>query len=237
MAKKIKTYEHIIKKYNIDVGHQYFVEVPDMRGSVGLADLFAELNFNKGAEIGVGWGEYSEILCKANPNLHLYAVDAWKLSAYPKGFQEDSVTGGYTNFDVGTQEFWEGWHKESVKRLSPYNCTIIRKLSMDALADFEDNSLDFVYLDAGHDFMNFTFDLHHWKDKVRVGGILAGHDYCGFPTHKMIHVKGALKSYMPYYHMLPVFTLSRRSDLVKSGYLIRRDLYGNWFYVKSDKCL
>ena len=228
------TFDYIIKKYNINVGRQYFVEIPEMGGSVGLANLFAELKFNKGAEIGVGTGEYSEVLCKANPSLHLSAVDSWELDAHPKGYFDNSVATGHSPSASLKQEFWDGWYEESVKRLAPYNnCTIVRKRSMDALADFEDNSLDFVYIDAGHDFLNFTLDLHHWKDKVRVGGILAGHDYSSFPGYKNIHVKEVLTTYVQCYGMLPIFTMSRRSDLVKSGQLMRRDLYGNWFWVKN----
>lgn len=225
----MNTYDYIIDKYDINVGRQYLVEIPDMKGSLELADLFKELNFNKGVEVGVGTGEYAEVLCKANPNLHLSAVDAWDINAMPKVLNEYQVETGHAHPDTLKQKFWEGWYKDSVKRLASYNCTIIRKLSMDALEDFEDNSLDFVYLDAGHDFPNFTLDLHYWKDKVRVGGILAGHDYMRFKSYKMVHVQGVLREYMPYYGMLPVFTLSRRHDA------LRRDLYGNWFWVKREE--
>lgn len=39
------------------------------------------------------------------------------------------------------------------------------------------HSLDFVYLDARHDYESVVEDLEAWFDKVRPGGILAGHDY------------------------------------------------------------
>jgi hypothetical protein len=37
--------------------------------------------------------------------------------------------------------------------------------------------MDFVYIDARHDYESVKEDLHAWFDKVRPGGILAGHDY------------------------------------------------------------
>jgi len=37
--------------------------------------------------------------------------------------------------------------------------------------------LDFVYLDARHDFDSVTEDLTLWFPKLRWAGILAGHDY------------------------------------------------------------
>ena len=85
----MNTFEYIIKKYNINVGHQYVIEIPNM-GSPELAELFTELKFNVGAEIGVWQGEFSEILCKANPKLHLYSIDSWDISVYEKGFLEQS---------------------------------------------------------------------------------------------------------------------------------------------------
>ena len=216
------TFRYIVNKYNINVGHQYIIEIPNM-GSPALAKLFAELQFDKGAEIGVETGFFSEILCKANPNLHLYSIDAWDVSVYEEGFLEQShPLPGATK-----QSYFEGTYNEAVKRLSPYNCTIIRKTSMEAVKDFENNSLDFVYLDAGHDFLNFTLDIHFWKNKVRPGGIISGHDYMRFPSYKGIHVREALYAYARSYQMLPFFVLPRTR--IKP----RRDLYGNWFLVKK----
>ena len=215
------TLDYVINKYNLKIGHQYSLEIPDM-GSPQLAELFAELKFTEGAEVGVLNGDYSEILCKANPNLHLYSIDSWKTDSYPEGFLEQShpLVGGET------QKYFDDAYATAVKKLSPYNCTVIRKTSMDAVKDFKDNSLDFVYLDAGHDFLNFTHDLHYWKDKVKVGGIIAGHDYMRFKRYKMIHVKQVLEAYVYSYRMFPLFILPRRHGHP------RRDAYGNWFLIK-----
>ena len=43
----MNTYDFIIDKYKINVGHQYTVDVEGMVGSVALSKLFAELKFNK----------------------------------------------------------------------------------------------------------------------------------------------------------------------------------------------
>jgi SAM-dependent methyltransferase len=57
---------------------------------------------------------------------------------------------------------------------------------------FEDGSLDFVYLDASHDYASVRSDLLSWYRKVRPGGIMAGHDYLdgtqkgpGQPVHRV----------------------------------------------------
>jgi len=40
-----------------------------------------------------------------------------------------------------------------------------------------DNSLDFVYIDAGHEYEDIKADFEAWLPKVRVGGIVSFHDY------------------------------------------------------------
>merc|ERR1712048_862566 len=42
---------------------------------------------------------------------------------------------------------------------------------------FPDDSLDFVYLDARHDRHSVLMELLAYWPKLRVGGVMAGHDY------------------------------------------------------------
>tara|TARA_R110000822_G_scaffold225456_1_gene358225 strand:+ start:935 stop:1504 length:570 start_codon:yes stop_codon:yes gene_type:complete len=53
----------------------------------------------------------------------------------------------------------------------------IRKPSLEASQLYKDRSLDFVFLDAAHDYENVKNDILSWYPKVKVGGWLAGHDY------------------------------------------------------------
>jgi cephalosporin hydroxylase len=54
---------------------------------------------------------------------------------------------------------------------------LIKALSWDAATQFEDESVDFVFIDAAHDFESVAKDIEAWYPKVRRGGTLAGHDY------------------------------------------------------------
>lgn len=91
----MNAFDFIVDKYNL--GHQAgftpgkpadkVVEIPNTTRDT-LAQIFKELNFNIGAEVGVERGLYSEVLVKANPNLKLFSIDAW--AAY-KGYR-DHVT-------------------------------------------------------------------------------------------------------------------------------------------------
>jgi hypothetical protein len=210
-------YKDIEKKYNLNVGNQYIVEIPDI-DSINLAELFNEFNFTKGVELGVDRGEYSEILCQNNPQATIYGVDPWISEAYEKDT--------YIN---EKQDYFNGCFEETKQKLLPYkNYRIVRKTSAEALNDFEDNSLDFVYIDANHDFPNFVFDIHNWLKKVKLGGIMSGHDFAYFSYRKFNHVKRALIPYARSYRMIPLFVCGTTNQNTR----LKRDHFRSWFYVK-----
>lgn len=126
-----------------------------------LPKYFKELGFKTGVEVGVYKGEFTELFLKEG--LYVYAIDPWL------AYSEQS-----------RQERQEFLYRHTLRELKKYpNCEIIRKSSMDAVKDFKDNSLDFVYLDGDHSFQAITNDICEWEKKVKIGGILAGHDYTG----------------------------------------------------------
>lgn len=126
---------------------------------IDLAKFFGEVGLNCGVEVGTKKGEYAKILCEANSNLCLYCVDPWI---------------AYSGI---TQERQDRRYAVAVETLQPYNVGIIKKTSMEAVNDFENGSLDFVYIDGNHRFEYAMMDLLHWPPKVRRGGIVAMHDY------------------------------------------------------------
>ena len=52
----------------------------------------------------------------------------------------------------------------------------MRMNSQEAAELLEDDSYDFVFIDGGHSMKQVLADLDSWYPKVRVGGIMAGHD-------------------------------------------------------------
>ena len=214
------TQKYILDKYKINVGKEYFIQIPEIIGAEGLAHLFAELGFKHGAEIGTDQGEYAELLAKVIPGLRLYCIDPWKAEAYVPGEQPEGKE---------PQEYFDKRYEDTLNRLKPYldeNIMIKRKTSIEALEDIKDNSLDFVYIDGNHDFLNVTLDIHHWLKKVKPGGILAGHDYVRYPSRKFNHVQKVVNAYTTAYHLLPVFLVTPTNEGM------RRDRFRSWFLVK-----
>lgn len=52
-----------------------------------------------------------------------------------------------------------------------------RMKSVDASKMYKDESLDFVFIDACHEYDCVRDDISSWLPKVKKGGVIAGHDY------------------------------------------------------------
>lgn len=58
-----------------------------------------------------------------------------------------------------------------------FDFTLIQKESSDGADFFEDGTVDFVWLDAGHSKDEVSRDIAKWWPKISNGGILAGDDW------------------------------------------------------------
>ncbi len=54
---------------------------------------------------------------------------------------------------------------------------ILEMQSVTAALHFGDQSIDFAFIDADHDYQNVCADIQAWWPKIKLGGVLAGHDY------------------------------------------------------------
>ena len=135
-----------------------------------LPQFFKELGFNKGVEVGVSWGE--NIVDYGEAGLEVWGVDPWDAHTDEDEFRKlVHVDGKYGSTIEGVERL----ARERTKKYP--NIHLVKKPSWEAVKDFPNRSLDFVYIDGNHSFGHVAMDLMKWNRKVRKGGIIAGHDY------------------------------------------------------------
>ncbi|OGK52594.1 hypothetical protein A2966_03575 [Candidatus Roizmanbacteria bacterium RIFCSPLOWO2_01_FULL_41_22] len=208
----LATLEYILNKFNLsfDDKTRLPIEIPDF-GREQLTVLFKELGYMVGAEVGVHRGGYSELLCKNNPGVKLYGIDPYK--AYDQ----------YNN-----QQQVDEYYEEAKTRLAPYDYHFVEKSSEGGVKGFEDESLDFVYIDGNHEFSHVTADITLWSEKVKPGGIISGHDFIKFGNRHHQVVK-AVVSYVQAYNIHPWFILGLNGKI--PGMI--RDHHRSWMWVKG----
>lgn len=84
-----------------------------------------------------------------------------------------------------------GLFMDNIERLHGLDCMVHRGRTVDVAADFEDGSVDFIWVDAGHEYDEVLADIKAWWPKLRVGGVMGGDDY------PMIGVKSAVEEFFP----------------------------------------
>lgn len=94
-------------------------------------------------------------------------------------FEGDSGSTDKTEIEaykqVNVSKMYEEF-KENTKHLSDRLQTIVAK-SNEAAIQFEDNSVDTIFIDAGHSYEAVLADLKAWYPKMKNSSIMAGHDY------------------------------------------------------------
>ena len=125
--------------------------------------------FGLGIEVGVQRGRFSDYLLEHWKGKQLISVDPWL---------EDSLE-KYVDHANVPQDKHDVLYLETKQRLSKHGdrSLVWRMNSLEAAEKIDDQSLDFVYIDARHDYVSVQEDLNLWFQKIAPGGIIAGHDY------------------------------------------------------------
>lgn len=140
--------------------------------SKALIKLIDQLETNQpvGAEIGV-WraGNVMHLLDRIE-SLEMFLIDAWDPSLYDGDTTDDDLN------EETQSEAIENEH-EARRRLEPFQDRI--KIIKEDHRDAGDqvNDLDFVFLDARHDYKGTIQQIAYWYNQVKEGGFVAGHDY------------------------------------------------------------
>jgi hypothetical protein len=136
-------------------------QIRDLRVLPGRAELLALLpHGGVVAEVGVAFGEFSRQIMDVCAPRTLYLVDLWDPAEPRYGSPALDAT------------------RERMRpEIEAGRVQLVRGLSWEGLASLPEGSLDWVYLDAAHDFESVRRDLDAALPRLRPGGIIAGHDY------------------------------------------------------------
>lgn len=113
--------------------------------------------------------------CRQN-NVRIYAVDIWeRIGRKLNG--DDLPWVAWKRFQWNLRQsrlFFRRWvHRHGLAG----HVEIIHTSSVAAARSLADESLDFVFLDADHDYESVRQDLDAWYDKLKSGRLLAGDDW------------------------------------------------------------
>jgi hypothetical protein len=128
-----------------------------------------------GVEVGTFKGEFSKQIMEIWGGT-LFMVDVWRgLGDEYKDASNHSV---HTNAYAEAMKNIEGYENRAI---------MVRGTSEVTAEMFEDESLDFVFIDANHAYDYVVQDIELWHQKVRHGGYLLGHDYIDMDWEKDPH--------------------------------------------------
>lgn len=105
-------------------------------------------------------------IANSDKNIEFHTIDTWEGS---KENQED--------YYVKHKSLFEKF-LSNIEPVEDY-ITVIKSDSIKAASFYEDDSVDFLFIDGSHEYEDVKNDLITWFPKVKKGGVMAGHDYTG----------------------------------------------------------
>jgi len=138
--------------------------------AVFLINLLKQYNIKPEyvAEVGVWRGHSSVGFLRFLPSIKVFhAVDPWlKYPDYSNSNDKKADGDFYLDEQICRDRLY------SFRNKVQYH----KDFSEEAAKAIPNNSLDFVFLDGNHSYEYVKKDIKIWTKKIRIGGILAGHD-------------------------------------------------------------
>lgn len=121
----------------------------------------------------------AEEIKKSKKNIRFYAIDPLDGSGEAKYRHKNSPLLYFNN----------------IEPVKDYVTTLIG-YSFEKVHLFQDESIDFVFIDGNHSYEGVTRDIKDWWPKIKKGGIIAGHDY-QYEWEGAVDVVKAVDEYFP----------------------------------------
>lgn len=109
-------------------------------------------------ELGVDEGDFSNLILTINKPKKLHLIDFWGSKRYNQS----------KRIKVENR-----FKKEVENKIVEINLG----LSTEVVDDFKDNYFDWIYIDTSHSYETTIQELTLYRNKVKVDGVIAGHDY------------------------------------------------------------
>lgn len=124
-----------------------------------------------GIEIGVHQADLARVMVNFFPFCRWHAVDPW--APYKANYKSHDQT--------YSKQHWDGIYRSVQQELDlpirDGRLILHRKTSDAAVADFEDASVDLVFVDGLHTQEQVERDIRNYWPKLRSGGVMCGHDF------------------------------------------------------------
>jgi methyltransferase family protein len=141
-----------------------------------IADLIARFGVRDTIEIGVYRGRsllpVAAMLRIAGAGVAT-GIDPWSID---EALQEDTHAVGPEVNEWVRSHPWEETYQSVVQRVEDYrlaeHCRILRMTSEEAVAEFEDESVNLVHVDGNHDQAAVERDVELYLPKIRPGGFV-----------------------------------------------------------------
>lgn len=128
-----------------------------------------------------GWFDFADLyerMVKEFPSeSHFVEIGSWPGKSAT--FMAVEILNSRKNIKFDCIDLWPNNFEQFNKNISPVRAKInpIRSSSWNAMAQYQNESIDFIFIDACHDYFSVLLDIKVCLPKLKRNGILAGHDY------------------------------------------------------------
>lgn len=161
-------------------------------------------------EIGAWMGRstcyMAEQVKSSSKNIKFYAVDTWD------GSDEEEHQRIVQELESNNSSLFEVFQTNLQKCNVGDYVIPLQTTSLKASEQFENESLDFVHIDASHDYENVLADIIAWYPKVKSGGFISGDDY-------VINWGGVIQAVNEYFKNKSLVLLDRQDGTLSKVWL------------------
>ena len=154
-----------------------------------LLSLLRNRKHAVGCEVGVHAGDTTKFILENLPGIKKYhAIDPWvSYEMYDGKMYRKPGNRKHKTFDAA--------YKNYLKAIKPFKQHIVtyRMTSVEAAVYIGKNYLDWVFIDANHEYEYIKENLKLWSKRVKPGGLVSGHDY----GNKWEGIKKAVDEFVP----------------------------------------